>query len=360
MTEPRNLTLEAAIADDPDDRQAYLVYADWLEEHGHPRAALIRAHVAEADPMQPGKKRPAKDLFAKHPRLLLGPLAKLDTRTLDWKFGFVRSVRIHDRDTQMLLHHPSARLLLDLAIGEVTTALAAIVAAPPIALRTLSLHLGAGAEPVDVGALCAVLPRLRSLAIYDGTLAPLAWNLPSKLERLSLQHRGESDLVVQPLPPELVELALRGRFALDAISLPLTSLILVGPNLPALDLPLLHKLHLQVHSIDDLARLVAAPLPALVELELVETTIDDDASFERLLAAPFAAQLTYLSLATCSLPEGAGEALAREGVLPNLKKLVLEDSTLDDDDIRDAIFEARSDLMIDGEREYDRYNRDPE
>ena len=34
MGDPRNPALEAAIANDPFDREAYLVYADWLDAMG--------------------------------------------------------------------------------------------------------------------------------------------------------------------------------------------------------------------------------------------------------------------------------------------------------------------------------------
>src|SRR5262245_51595688 len=44
-----NAKLEAAIAADPDDADAYLVYADWLQAQGDPRGELIvLAHANKA------------------------------------------------------------------------------------------------------------------------------------------------------------------------------------------------------------------------------------------------------------------------------------------------------------------------
>src|SRR5688500_18514450 len=43
----RNLALEEAIAQDPDDEEAYLVYADWLAERGDPRGELIAVQHAQ-------------------------------------------------------------------------------------------------------------------------------------------------------------------------------------------------------------------------------------------------------------------------------------------------------------------------
>ncbi|MBA3541340.1 MAG: TIGR02996 domain-containing protein [Deltaproteobacteria bacterium] len=41
----RNLELEAEIAKTPDEVAPYLVYADWLQQHGDPRGELIALSV---------------------------------------------------------------------------------------------------------------------------------------------------------------------------------------------------------------------------------------------------------------------------------------------------------------------------
>ena len=43
---PRNNALEAQLADNPDDTAVWAVYADWLQEQGHPLGALIAAKLA--------------------------------------------------------------------------------------------------------------------------------------------------------------------------------------------------------------------------------------------------------------------------------------------------------------------------
>ncbi len=48
---PRRAELEAAILDDPDARDAYAVYADWLLEQGEPDGELVAIQLAlEASP----------------------------------------------------------------------------------------------------------------------------------------------------------------------------------------------------------------------------------------------------------------------------------------------------------------------
>lgn len=397
MTEPRNPTLEAAIADDPDDRQAHLVYADWLEERGHPRAALIRAHVAEADPAQPGKQRPAKELFAKHANVLLGPLARFD-RALVWKFGFVRSAQLYERDgasaerARTLLQHPSARLLLELTIGtsEASAVIEEIVASRPFALRTLTLHQQGGADPpLDLHALCSALPGLRSLCIWDCSLAQqdLSGVLPRSLERLLVRQNADAEVALRECPSTLTQISLHGRFVLERIALPnLTSLSLVGPEVPELDLPMLDELVVRLHTAAEAASIARTPLakltklglhglelrssalsplfargdlPALVELELIDSTLDEK-SCDLLRDAPFADQLQKLSFWRCKLPAGTGDGLTNPSAFPNLKELILRDSTLDDDDTPAMIREARPELVVDGESDENRYERDDE
>jgi uncharacterized protein (TIGR02996 family) len=61
-----------AIIENPDDDTPRLVYADWLEEHGHPdRAAFLRvqchlARLPEGNPRWPGLEAEERALLAKH------------------------------------------------------------------------------------------------------------------------------------------------------------------------------------------------------------------------------------------------------------------------------------------------------
>ena len=144
----RNPELEAAIAKDPDDAEAYAVLADWLQEQGDLRGELISLNLAN-------KHKQAKALFDKHADYFLGPLAEhqevydsgannsssaLRTRAQEkewqktqrqaflWRNGYIRRVRLsHDiyshadwkgRTVDVLaqvLAHPSARFVVEFA-----------------------------------------------------------------------------------------------------------------------------------------------------------------------------------------------------------------------------------------------------
>ncbi len=69
--ERRDPALEAVIAANPDDREAYLVYADWLQGVGDARGAWITLHARSSL-----AAREASAVFlAEHRATLLGPLA---------------------------------------------------------------------------------------------------------------------------------------------------------------------------------------------------------------------------------------------------------------------------------------------
>ena len=103
--------LEAAIAANVDDTDAYLVYGDWLQGQGDPRGELIalqHARTAKA-------KKAEAELLAKHASLFL-----LEDVVVEWHLGFWKSARIVD-DTKAVLRklarHPSAKLLRHLSFG---------------------------------------------------------------------------------------------------------------------------------------------------------------------------------------------------------------------------------------------------
>ena len=68
----RNPALEAAILANPTDRDAYAVFADWLQEQGDPRGELMSLQLAYKD-------KQAKALIDKHADYFLGPLAAHQT-----------------------------------------------------------------------------------------------------------------------------------------------------------------------------------------------------------------------------------------------------------------------------------------
>ena len=96
--------LLAAIAADPDDDLPRLVYADWLDEHGHAdRAEFIRlqCHTARVGPLDP-TWAPAKlreyDLFQANEAAWRAPTASAEGRMLmaRWRRGFPAAVMLGD------------------------------------------------------------------------------------------------------------------------------------------------------------------------------------------------------------------------------------------------------------------------
>jgi uncharacterized protein (TIGR02996 family) len=132
-----NAELEAAIAKNPDDLDAYLVYADWLQGQGDPRGELISLHVALED--KPDDKKLTKQanaLIAEHADHFYGPFAEEITRkkskyervaiTVEWRRGFFDTVRLASTETDGRLLDKmwpdfmklaSSRFVRDLRIG---------------------------------------------------------------------------------------------------------------------------------------------------------------------------------------------------------------------------------------------------
>jgi uncharacterized protein (TIGR02996 family) len=88
-----------AILDAPDDDAARLVYADWLEERGDPRAEFIRlqcaaAQMADDDPRLPALQERERQLLAEHAQEWCDPLG-LEPRQCRFRRGFVEAVEVH-------------------------------------------------------------------------------------------------------------------------------------------------------------------------------------------------------------------------------------------------------------------------
>ena len=102
----RNPELEAAIQRAPDDREPYLLYADWLSERGDPRGELIALDVAledrealrREDPFLPRElERRRAHLYKEHGRAWCGALLETDDVDTYWRRGFIRGAFIgHD------------------------------------------------------------------------------------------------------------------------------------------------------------------------------------------------------------------------------------------------------------------------
>jgi uncharacterized protein (TIGR02996 family) len=128
-----NPALESAILANPEDADAYMVYADWLQGQGDPRGELIALQAA-GDPGAP-------KFLEEHADAFLGPLVDhqfcYDTfrgearPAFTWKHGFIRSVRLaHNQYAvkwdgklathvlEPLLAHPSGKFITELVLNE--------------------------------------------------------------------------------------------------------------------------------------------------------------------------------------------------------------------------------------------------
>ena len=149
----RNKDLEAAIIANPSDREAYTVFADWLQEQGDPRGELISLQLGY-------KEGQAKKLIEQHADYFLGPLAahqkvydeggnnggshlrstaqqkeweKIQTQAFLWRNGYIYRVRLSHDEYQsntgdgpafegsiaeileQVFDHPSGRYVVELA-----------------------------------------------------------------------------------------------------------------------------------------------------------------------------------------------------------------------------------------------------
>ncbi len=324
----RAAELEAAIADDPDDPEPYLIYADWLQSVDDPRGTLIVLQ-------HHGRDDEARALIDQHRAHLLGPLAAFAAGDGDeparrhhklelaWHLGFLREARIGwgpggrgatRRDAEeavlALLALPSCRLLRHLAIeavpqdpradfGPFLDAIAHAARRPPLR----SLFVGwSGAEPSRIGPVAGVLrayPELRHLTLRAGAIAIGELRHPElrafgivsariTRETLADLHRAEWPRL------ERLELSFHGRNLPVACAAGDLAPLLDGDNLPSLR-------HLGIRHCafaDDLVRALADSrlLPRLSSLDLSGGALSDAG-----VAAMARARLAFAHLAWLEL-----------------------------------------------------------
>ncbi|MFO0552024.1 MAG: TIGR02996 domain-containing protein [Polyangiaceae bacterium] len=129
-----NPALEAALAKNLDDVDAWQIYADWLTEQGDIRGELVAAQLWVARRPHDGRLAAIESkLLRTYAKPLLGPLYKNRAmragegmrQTYTWRNGFFRAARLwrndhyprlHDQ-TAALLEHPVSHLLEHLVLG---------------------------------------------------------------------------------------------------------------------------------------------------------------------------------------------------------------------------------------------------
>ena len=180
------LELEDAIRAAPDDREAYLVAADWLQDRG----ALQGELVVEDD-----RERAIG---------LLPPALRGDSPfTFEWRWGFVRGVLLasmkdagEPRLLRELLASPIARFVQKLVVQNASSRIVEAICdvGEPRALsclRTLMLFVDDTATPLDLARLPKSLRRL----VLRVTNTTRALALPALLE-LSLDRLNDPSRVV--------------------------------------------------------------------------------------------------------------------------------------------------------------------
>lgn len=326
-TEPiaENEALFAALERDPNNREAFLVYADYLQSEEDPRGELIALQAA-------GRKLDANRLLQKHERYFVGNLW-LYPVLLDWKMGFIEWARIavkrehEDQGVRQgamlktLLQLPSARLLRELVLG-----------AP-------SIHEDVLDEMLEALWSEAPRPLLRSLEYITfedeemlswtetGDLSPLSAHYPN-LERLVL-HAGS--ITLGPLDlPELRELALKSchltRKEVDAV------MQATFPRLERLCLWFGSAEQGAHGSVEGMGRLFSGELaPELTDLTLANNDFTDEIVAE-LVASPILPQLERLDLSMGTLSdEGAAVLLEHQERMKSLRYLGVKESFLTDE-----------------------------
>jgi uncharacterized protein (TIGR02996 family) len=329
-TEVRHPELERQLREAPEQREPFLVYADWLQERGDPLGELIALGVAAA-----GGAEDATLRFERHLKLhearFLGELARhLPNRVaLRWRHGFVHAI-------DELVELPPARWaeLLRLRICEVVGAItlrrpcpaeldAALAAHAAGSLRALTLEGHAGRLPERL-----LARELRSLTVAGGRLVLGPAALPASLEALELRVHEVAADGGGPLRLAVRELHV-------ALTAPLAA-FLAGAQLPRLE-------RLTVTADAELAPRLPAllesiQLPALTHLAIQGGALGEPA-FGQLAKLPLAARLTQLSLTGLELTDEAMRDMARlAGAFSALAELDVSGNELS----REGLAAARS------------------
>jgi uncharacterized protein (TIGR02996 family) len=264
--EPINPTLEEALRGDARDIGAAIVYADWLQQQGHPRGALITVqHRLSTSPhdmelVEAERKivEEAKDSLLSKPLLAHLAIDRAGKETtlsrnlydggqITFDHGFIRRARLElkrrggDEDLLWeLLRHPSARVLdaLELNVDQsrdIALVIALLTHGPRPPLRSLVLrsdHRGT----VDLAGLDAAFPLLEELVVEAHNHRFGALDLP-RLRRLDVRspRTDLSRLLAAHAWPALESLAIaddheKYRLAFERPTFPkLRELVFVGP-----------------------------------------------------------------------------------------------------------------------------------
>ena len=326
--EVRNPELEQAILADPDDEDAYLVYADWLQGQGDPRGELITLSAQAAKAPKNAKNRKLKaaadKLFAQHEAHFLGPLARYrktldgtETRTMTWRWGFVASLRIAF-DRYALEYGPSPPSKEELKTIDLGKVLATFLAHPSCRFLT-DLVVGINRQDrgeeyqsvVNALARCPP-PTLRSLFVGDfdyHRVTQISWNKLGDFGKLWPELAGLRKLILQG-----------GSFKLGTV-----------------DLPELRHAEFRTGGLSrkSIKSIVNARWPRLEHLEIwfgmrsygAEGNLD---AIKPLLDGKGLPALRHLALKNCEFTDDIARVIGKSKILPQLETLDLSTGTLSD------------------------------
>lgn len=233
-----------AILANREDRDAYRVYGDFLEQRGDPRGTLIAMELrADEGGLDPGA---IADFLARHPALVPRPTQHR------WKWGFVVDATLSSSELANVLAHPSC-----------------------VALQSLEIQIDDALEVAPVLALLAQpRPTIEKLVVRYGSVDNSLFDGPDGLPDGALACADES---LWARLPRLVRLELEGPWAgfpslIPSLRSNLRELVIHGT--PVVDgvweLPAVTRIEWnELEAIDQLAPLWNSPLPALRELRLV-------------------------------------------------------------------------------------------
>ncbi len=306
-----NLALEAQLAAGFDDPGPFVVYADWMQQHGDPRGDLIHAQARREAAVDATAARKAatveQKLMREHADVFLPEaFRRKGDFTLTWRLGFIAAIEIGRLDAPerlaQLLAHPSAQycqeLVLTAGIYE-PSPIDAIARSRPANLARLVI----GAPFAETNTFAAgdltglfTLPGLVELSVTAELLAVRAPIVHPRLQRLALRFRRELatfDHVATPDAPALVHLELDCLYGFD------------GPPIAAF-----------------------ARCHALTTL-IVRHTTQTRAWLQRIYASPICARLERLALSDGDLDDAAiPELLANRAKFPRLVAIDLGNNHL--------------------------------
>ncbi len=237
--------LEAAICAAPDEANAYLVAADWLQSRGAPQGELITVMRGLEQEQSPARflstKARRDELLREHGEGLVGG-AHLDA--VVWRWGFVSNAQLEVEHLAAFLGSAAGRFVRELEVrGPLDELAAALTRSPPLVLHGLALVGGRRAPSIRLSALSALV-AIKRLAVVgvDADFTGVQGAQLTDLRVRDVRHPSLTAFLSTFTSAPLRRLEL-------SVDAPLELKVAVVPRLPSLKV-----LQLEDDLADDLAR----------------------------------------------------------------------------------------------------------